>query len=101
MGASKLIIDKKINLKQGQDISHLEPNAVVFADGERIEADIVICATGYRNMKTTAIKILGETAERANEVWGLNDEGEIKTMWQESGHPGLFLHGGNLALCRW
>jgi len=51
-------------------------------------------------MKTTAVKILGKEGERINDVWGLDEEGEIKTMWRPSGHPGIYTMGGNLALCR-
>jgi muconolactone delta-isomerase len=39
-----------------------------------------------QNMKATAIKVLGKEAERMNEVWGLDEEGEVKAMWRASGH---------------
>ncbi|KIY66331.1 putative flavin-containing monooxygenase YUCCA3 [Cylindrobasidium torrendii FP15055 ss-10] len=101
VGASKLIIDGKIKLKQGQEIDHLTETSVVFADGTEIEADTVVLATGYKNMKTTAVKILGKEAERMGNVWGLDEEGEMNAIWsRNTGHPGLYVMGGNLMLVR-
>jgi hypothetical protein len=36
-----------------------------------------------------------------NDVWGFNEEGEMRTIWQKSGLPGFWFHGGNLAMCRY
>lgn len=102
VGASQLIIDGKIKVKQGQEIAQILPNGIEFADGEKIEADEIVFATGYQNMRTQARKIFGdEVADRVSDVWGFNDEGEFRTMWQKSGHPGLWFMGGNLALSRY
>ncbi|KAF1937599.1 FAD/NAD(P)-binding domain-containing protein [Clathrospora elynae] len=101
VGASQLIIDGKIKVKQGQEIAKILPNGIEFADGTKLEADEIVFATGYQNMRTQARKIFGdEVADRVNDVWGFNEEGEFRTMWQKSGHPGLWFMGGNLALSR-
>ncbi|KAK0463686.1 dimethylaniline monooxygenase [Desarmillaria tabescens] len=100
VGASKLIAERKIKLKQGHEISHFTETSVVFDDGTEIEADIVVLATGYKNMKTTAVKILGSEAERMKDVWGLDSEGELSGIYRNSGHPGIYAMGGNLALVR-
>jgi cation diffusion facilitator CzcD-associated flavoprotein CzcO len=101
VGASQLIIDGKIKVKQGQEIAQILPNGIEFADGDKLEADEIVFATGYQNMRTQARKIFGdEVADRVNDVWGFNEEGEFRTMWQKSGHPGLWFMGGNLALSR-
>jgi hypothetical protein len=98
VGASKLIAAGKIKVKQGQEIDHFDENGLVFADGSRLDADIVVCATGYQNMKTTAVKIFGDEVKDTKEVWGMDEEGELKTMWRDSGHPAFAYMGGNLAL---
>lgn len=101
VGASKLIIDGKIKVKQGQEIEEVLSNGLKFADGTIIEADEIVFATGYQNMRTQAGAIFGdEVGEKIGDAWGFNEEGEMKTIWTDSGHPGLWLHGGNLALCR-
>jgi cation diffusion facilitator CzcD-associated flavoprotein CzcO len=102
VGASRLIIDGKIKVKQGQEISSILPTGLKFADGSLLEADEIVFATGYQNMRSQARIIFGdEVADRVGDVWGFNAEGEFRTMWQKSGHPGLWFMGGNLALSRY
>ena len=102
VGASQLIIDGKIKIKQGQEIEEVLPNGLRFADGTELEADEIIFATGYQNMRTQARMIFGdELADRVGDVWGFDDEGEFRTIWRPSGHPAFWYMGGNLALCRY
>lgn len=79
VGASKLIIDGKIKVKQSPDgISHFDEKHLVLADGTPLEADIVIMATGFDNMRTTAKKIYGAAvSDRCKDVWDLDEEGEV------------------------
>jgi cation diffusion facilitator CzcD-associated flavoprotein CzcO len=102
VGASQLIVDVKIKVKQGQELAQILPNGIEFADGTKLEADEIVFATGYQNMRTQARLIFGdEVADRVSDVWGFNEEGEFRTMWQKSGHPGLWFMGGNLAISRY
>lgn len=101
VGCSKLIADGKISIKSAQ-ISKFTEDGVVFSDGTKISnVAIVVLATGYSNMRDSARRIFGDkVADRLNPVWGLDDEGEFKTMWRDSGHPNFWYMGGNLALTR-
>lgn len=102
VGASQLIADGKIKIKQGQEITKIIPTGLQFADGSQLEADEIVFATGYQNMRSTTRIILGdEVADRVGDVWGFNQEGEVRTIWRRSGHPGFWFMGGNLALCRY
>ncbi|CAF9925944.1 MAG: hypothetical protein ALECFALPRED_003257 [Alectoria fallacina] len=102
VGASQLIIDGKIKVKQGQEIMEVKPHGLLFADGSELEADEIVFATGYLNMRGTARKIFGDDiADQVNDVWGFDEEGELRTMWRRTGHPGFWFFGGNLALCRY
>ncbi|KAH7309304.1 hypothetical protein BKA65DRAFT_601543 [Rhexocercosporidium sp. MPI-PUGE-AT-0058] len=102
VGCSQLIIDGKIKVKSGCEIREITAKGLVFEDGESMEADEIIFATGYLNMRTQCRKIFGdEVADRVKDVWGFDEEGEIRTLWRGSGHPGFWFMGGNLALCRW
>ena len=47
VGASQLIIDGKIKLKNNSEISHFTKNGLEFANGSTLDADTVIFATGY------------------------------------------------------
>jgi thioredoxin reductase len=101
-GTSKLIIDGKIKIKQTQQITEILPHGLKFADGSEIEADEVIFATGYESMRTQTRQIFGnEVADRLQDVWGFNDEGECRGLWQRTSHPGFWFHGGSMALCRY
>ena len=73
-----------------------------FADGSELEADEIIFATGYQNMRSEARTIFGdELADQVGDIWGFDDEGEMRTIWRPSGHPGFWFMGGNFALCRY
>jgi hypothetical protein len=101
-GCSQLIIDGKIKVKQGQEITEILPWGLKFADGEVLEAEEIVFATGYQsNMRDQCRGLFGkEVADRVKDVWGFDEEGEIRTMWRKSGHPGFWFMGGNLILCR-
>jgi hypothetical protein len=102
VGCSQLIVDGKIKIKQGCEISEVLPNGLLFSDGQTIEADEIVFATGYLNMRSQCRQIFGDdVADRVKDVWGFDEEGEIRTMWRKTGHPGFWFMGGNLALCRW
>lgn len=101
VGASQLIIDGAVKIRQGQQVRRIAPHAVVLADGTELPADEIILATGFLNMRSTARKIFGDdVADRLKDVWGFDEEGEMRTMWRPSGHAGYWFAGGNLGLCR-
>lgn len=84
VGASQLIIDGKIKVVQSPEgIQRFDEDNVILGgtDGRKIHADIVVLATGYDNMRTTARKVLGDKiADRARDVWDLDDEGELNAV---------------------
>ncbi|BCR86265.1 putative flavin-binding monooxygenase [Aspergillus chevalieri] len=102
VGCSSLIIDGKIKLKHSPEgISGFDERGLILKDGSKLDADIVVLATGYDNMRTTVRKVLGDrVADRLVDVWDLDEEGELNGMWRPSGHPGFWYMGGNLAICR-
>ena len=101
VGASQLITDKKIKIRQGQEIKSIRDHNIVLTDDSVLEADEIVFATDYQNMRETARKLFGdELADQVHNVWGFDDEGETRGMWRPSGHPGFWFFGCNLALCR-
>ncbi|KAK1141525.1 hypothetical protein N8T08_008937 [Aspergillus melleus] len=102
VGASQLVADGKIKVKHGQEIAEIRPHGIRFADGSELEANEIVLATGYQNMRTQARLLFGdELADRVGNVWGFDQEGEFRTIWRRSGHPGFWFMGANLALCRY
>ena len=82
VGCSELIIDGKIKLEQSPDgIKGFTDKALMLADGRELEADVVVLATGYDNMRTTLRKALGDkVADRCKDVWDLDQEGEVNAV---------------------
>ncbi|KAF2750123.1 FAD/NAD(P)-binding domain-containing protein [Sporormia fimetaria CBS 119925] len=101
VGASRMIAEGKINVKHGS-VDRMLAQGVRLKDGTEVSADEIVLATGYRNMRSTAREIFGdEVADRLGEdVWGLNEEGEFREMWQRTRQRGFWYMGGNLALVR-
>ncbi|MEO9779180.1 MAG: NAD(P)/FAD-dependent oxidoreductase [Sedimentitalea sp.] len=105
VGASQLIIDGEVKLIKGQ-VDHFEEDAVVLSDGTRLEADLVVMATGYGSMNGWAADLISqEVADKIGKVWGLGSdttkdpgpwEGEQRNMWKPTQQQNLWLHGGNL-----
>jgi putative flavoprotein involved in K+ transport len=105
VGASQLIIDGEIKLAHGQ-VTEIVPDGLVLEDGTKLEADLIVYATGYGSMNGWAADLIGqEVADRVGKCWGLGSdttkdpgpwEGEQRNMWKPTRQPGLWFHGGNL-----
>lgn len=82
VGASGLICEGKIKVTQCKEgIECFDEKNLVLKNGEKLEADIVVLATGYDNMRTSARKILGDSvADKAKDVWDLDEEGELNAV---------------------
>jgi putative flavoprotein involved in K+ transport len=102
VGASEMIIDGKIEIRAGVGISHLADHEVVLSDGSRLEADLLILATGFEPMQADIRRIFGpEIAERVGPIWGVSPrDGELRGVWRPTGQPGFLVMGGGLAHCR-
>nr|VWO95175.1 N/A [Ganoderma boninense] len=95
-GGADLIAEGRIKVKHGVEIDHLAENSVVFTDGSELPADIVVLATGYLNMKDTNRALLGEDIiDKTGELYGLDDEGELRSSYRPSGQPGLWYATGD------
>jgi hypothetical protein len=59
----------------------------MFTDGSKIKADHVVFATGFvGSMKVAIRQLLGsEVADRIEDFWGVDEEGEIKGAFKPSG----------------
>ena len=105
VGASQLIIDGKIKLKAGQ-VTQVVEDGVILEDGTKLEADLIVYATGYGSMNGWVADLIDqETADKVGKVWGLGSdtpkdpgpwEGEQRNMWKPTQQESLWFHGGNL-----
>ena len=105
VGASQLIIDGEIKLKRGQ-VTEIVEDGVILDSGEKIEADLIVFATGYNSMNGWVADLMGQDmADKVGKVWGLGSdttkdpgpwEGEQRNMWKPTQQENLWFHGGNL-----
>jgi hypothetical protein len=81
-GCSQLIIDGKIKIKHcPEGIAGFDEASLLLKDGRKFDADLVVLATGYENMRESVRKVLGDkVADRCKDVWDLDEEGELKTV---------------------
>ncbi|HLW26436.1 MAG TPA: NAD(P)/FAD-dependent oxidoreductase [Kiloniellales bacterium] len=105
VGASQLIIDGEIKLARGQ-VTEIVEDGLVLEDGTKLDADLIVYATGYNSMNGWAAELIGqEVADRVGKCWGLGSdttkdpgpwEGELRNMWKPTQQEALWFHGGNL-----
>ncbi len=105
VGASQLIIDGKIKLAHGQ-VTEITEDGLILDDGTKLEADLIVYATGYGSMNGWAADLIGQdVADKVGKCWGLGSdttkdpgpwEGEQRNMWKPTQQEALWFHGGNL-----
>ncbi|KAG1744476.1 FAD/NAD(P)-binding domain-containing protein [Suillus lakei] len=96
IGCGKLIVEGRIKIKQGQDISHFDKDGITFKDGSKLSADVVVLATGNEPIMENTRALLGNeiTEQLPPKVLGLDSEGELNQTYRPSGHPGLWFASG-------
>ena len=57
VGASQLIIDGKIKIKQGIEATSVNARSLSFADGTELPADEIVFATGYSSMRYVELNV--------------------------------------------
>lgn len=101
VGCSRLIAERKIKLAQGAGLAEFLPNGIRLEDGRVLEADLVVLATGYKNMRETARRLFGDkVADQLPLVLGIGEDGEISGLYRRTGHPAFWYMAGPLAWVR-
>ncbi|KAI1795123.1 dimethylaniline monooxygenase (N-oxide-forming) [Ganoderma leucocontextum] len=100
-GGADLVSDGRIKVKNGISPQKFTENGVVFSDGSELPADLVIFATGYINMRENNKELFGEDViDMTDEVYGLDEEGELRGSYRPSGYPGLWFASGDFFISR-
>ncbi len=101
VGCTPLIIDGKIKILQYDDFARFDRDGIVLESGDTRAFDVVVLATGYWPQQELVRRQFGdEIADRVGPVWGLDDEGEMRNMWQRTAQDGMWFTAGSLAQCR-
>jgi putative flavoprotein involved in K+ transport len=101
VGCSDLIVSGAVRLRQFAEIDRFTAEGARMKDGETIQADLVVLATGYRPQEELVQKLLGkQVADRVGPIWGFGEGQELRNMYVRTGQAGLYFIAGGLAQCR-
>ncbi|UMG91302.1 NAD(P)/FAD-dependent oxidoreductase [Nocardioides sp. TF02-7] len=101
IGASELVADGRVALKQGTELVEVKDGrTVVFDDGSELEVDVIVFATGYEQMWNHMRPTLGAAAARIEKAYGRADDNEYANTWRRSAQPGLWFCTGFIRMCR-
>ncbi|KAI0327782.1 FAD/NAD-P-binding domain-containing protein [Cubamyces sp. BRFM 1775] len=100
-GGADLIADGRIKVRSGVYPQKFTDGGVVLSDGSELPADAVVFATGYVRMREANAEILGsDVMEQVDQVYGLDDEGELNGSYRPCGYPGLWFATGDFFVSR-
>jgi cation diffusion facilitator CzcD-associated flavoprotein CzcO len=101
IGASGLVADGKVHLKQGVEIAETRGSTVVFTDGSEMhDVDLILFATGYHQFWGHIKPTLGPAAARVDKAYGRAADGEYANTWRRSAQPGLWFATGFIRMAR-
>lgn len=115
VGCAELIINGQVKVEYGSEVDHLEPSKVILKIGTKLDADSIILAcapfvypisyiwltdpwesrTGWKGVRTKLRDTFGDDViDRTDEVWGTDENGEIRAGYKPSGQPGVRIMQG-------
>jgi hypothetical protein len=100
IGASRLIADGKVHLKQGVEVAEIRGNTVIFTDDSELDVDLIVFATGYYQFWGHIKPALGSVAEKIDKTYGRAADGEYANTWRRSAQPGLWFGTGFIRIAR-
>ena len=92
---------REIALRQFSDIESFAADGVRMKNGEKLAADLIVLATGYKPQEALVTQLFGEEiASRVGPIWGYGDGQELRNMYTRTPQRGLWFIAGSLAQCR-
>lgn len=99
-GACEHIINGKIKVEQGH-IERFTDDRVILSGGREREFDLIVFATGFSNTIDSIRSAMGEKiANQCGPIWGIDEEGEFRTAYRETGVKNFWLMVGYLPYTR-
>ncbi len=101
VGCSDLVVSGEIGLRQFSDIECFVADGARMKSGERLAADLIVLATGYKPQEVLVRKLFGDAVvARIGPIWGFGEGQELRNMYTRTAQPGLWFIAGSLAQCR-
>lgn len=104
VGASEAVIRGDIKIRQHDEIDRFLPNGVQLTNGEILEFDAVVLATGYENQRVILERFFGKAvADSIGEVAGFDAGGEPERQQYKPipAQPRLAIAGSGICAGRW
>ncbi|PIL34652.1 hypothetical protein GSI_03431 [Ganoderma sinense ZZ0214-1] len=100
-GGADLIADGRIKVKSLVSLKHFTKSGLILSDGTELPADVVVFATGYTYIRETNAELLGEDViSQTEDVYGIDQEGELRGSYRPCGYPGLWFATGDFSNSR-
>ncbi|KAI1455145.1 FAD/NAD(P)-binding domain-containing protein [Annulohypoxylon moriforme] len=101
-GACEHVINGKIKVEPGY-IERFTEDKVIFSGGREREFDLVVFATGFSDTIDSIRATLGDKIADnfGSPIWGIDEEGEFRGAYRETGVPNLWLMVGYLPYSRY
>ncbi|KAK8923222.1 hypothetical protein H634G_10455 [Metarhizium anisopliae BRIP 53293] len=103
-GAAQMIVDGRIKVHRCKGgLGAFYDRGIELADGRRLDADVIVLATGWERTGDVVERLLGrDLAGRVNaREWGrLDEESERIGWWRPSGVPGIWCMSGAISWAR-
>lgn len=101
IGASQLIADGRVQLKQGVEVAEIrDGHTVVFTDRTTMHADLIVFATGYQQFWDHIKPTLGAAAHKIDEAYQGSADVEYESTWRRTAQPGLWFATGFIRMAR-
>ena len=95
VGCSDLIIEGKVGVLQARDADRFVAEGLRMKDGSVVECDLVVLATGFRNMQEGIRRIVGDDiADKLGPIWGFDGDYQMRNMWRRTPQEGFWVMGG-------
>ncbi|KAJ7769956.1 FAD/NAD(P)-binding domain-containing protein [Mycena metata] len=97
VGCCQRIIDGRVKLRSSVSVAGVDEEQVILTDGSKLDADVLVYATGLKNPRTLMEKLLGDDNMRRTgelKIWDFDREGEFNGVYRSTGHPGLWFAMG-------
>lgn len=100
-GACEHVINGQIKVEQGY-IERFTEDKVILSGRRERQFDLIVFATGFSNTIDSIRATLGDkVSAQCGPIWGIDEEGEYKTAFRETGVPNLWIMVGFLPMTRY
>lgn len=102
VGCSDLIANGEINIIQNSNVATFTAKGLKLNDGNHIDFDTVVLATGYKTQSEIMPSLFGkDVAQKVGQIWGFDTQKqELQNMWSKTAQAGLWFIGGAFSQCR-